>query len=167
MVNPFLIQPKNQEVVTKNRNIKVIRSYGGILLIVLFFMHSMAFVAFRFVERNAIRTELQEYAKQVSVQGLDEQANEIYQFPDGIIVLHSNTPHGEKGFYEIQIGYKEFFVYARPGSNILVAKSEHVLQFELIKVAFIISILYITEVILFLSWWFFLRDRIFHLFLPN
>jgi len=167
MTYPFFIQFNDKQEVTGKRNIKALRSYGEILLVVLFVMHLMAFAAFRLVERDAIRIELQEYARQFPTEGFGDHADKISRFPDGIIVLRSDNNHEDGGFYETHIGHNELYVYEVPYSNLIVAKSEDSLEYQLLNVGFIIGILYIVEVFVLLGWWFFLQEKIKQLFFPN
>jgi len=141
-----------------------VRTYGEILLLSLLILHGMAFIAFRWVERNEMKSELAAFADTLPQSGFGQHSADIIRYPDGIIVARRGDSDNRAGFSEEVVAGNEYFVYALPGSDIIVAKSEHDLDREVERVGTILAVLFAAEVMILFGWWSFMKEKIREMF---
>ena len=143
-----------------------IRTYGEILLGVLLVMYMIAFAAFYWYETNDLRQELRSLAHSIAQEGYREAPSEqgTSPYPEGFIVLGHEDGHGRTGYYEQQNAGQEYLVYADPGSSIVVAAPERLVNEELLKLLILLIILYSGQVLILWGWWSYLKNQIQELF---
>lgn len=149
---------------SKGSHYRSVRTYGEILILALLILHVFAFLAYRWVERSEIESELIAVARTLPESGFGQHTSQIAQYPGGIVVARRTDTGFKHGFSEEFIAGSEHIVYAVPGTDLLVAKSEDVLSGELMRFGAILAILFAGELVILLGWWSFIKEKIGEMF---
>jgi hypothetical protein len=151
---------KSRYISADNNQYKSIRKYALILLVVLLVINVAAYFTFRLLEINEMRWELADYYKNGSYKN-----QEIY--PGGIVMLKNIGGEKKEGYYEQKINDQEYLIYNPTGTDLIFAKSEREMAPELSRMAIIIAVLYLAELILFFGWWKYIKDKFEELFITQ
>lgn len=148
--------------VTNHRGLKVVRTYGIVVLFALFLMNTATLGVLHWVESNDIRDELARYANTLPAPDINKPDQTI-NLPEDIVVLRTNESN-RIGFYETSIGGQDYLVYSDPNTHYVLMKSEAGVQKETQSFAIALGALYLGEITLLLGWWFFIRAKVREIF---
>lgn len=143
---------------------RIVRTYGEILLVSLLLLHVAAFVTYHWLERNDIKAELVAVARALPESGFGQHSGEIVQYPDGIVIARRVGTESRQGFSEEIIAGTDHLVYTVPGTDLIVAKSEHELTAETMRFGALLAVLFVSEVLILIGWWSFMKEKINELF---
>lgn len=151
----------NHSKQTTYHGLKHIRRYGIILIVALAALHSVAFLAVQWIERNEIRQELAQWSQTLPKPDATKPEKELH-LPEDILALHVDKLE-RTGFYETRTD-KRYLAYANPENDYILAKSEESIEHEVTNFAIMLGVLFAGEIVLLLGWWMFVRSKVRELF---
>lgn len=140
-----------------NHQLEVIKKYAFMLAGVLLLIHIFAFFAFIWTESSEARWELVDYYTNTY------RENPGFYY-NGIVVFKNTNGEQKYGFSEQKINSEEYLIYRPEGTDLTFAKSEKEMAPELMRIAILLSILYIAEIALFFGWWMYAKSEFKELF---
>jgi hypothetical protein len=146
---------------TTYHGLKSIQKYGIFLVCSLAILHSLAFFAMRWIETNELRSELAGWSRTIPPRD-QVQPGKALQLPDDIIALHVDKLE-RVGFYTTRT-QRGYLFYANPNNNYILAKSEDVIEQEMVHIGTMLGVLFAGELILLLGWWAFIKRTVRELF---
>ena len=140
-----------------------LRRHAAALMGVLLVVFGLAFLVYRWIERDEARNELASFAQSLPAD-FGPHSADITEYPGGIVVVRTDRREGPAGFTEERFAGDEYLTYMPQEGNFIVAKSENELSDEIARVAMILGVLFVATAIILSGWWALCKDEIKDLF---
>ncbi len=147
----------------KEEGVAVLMRHGVFLLMLLLVVNILGLLAYRFLEMNEQRFDLEQLAGRIPHdETVFNQLNEsgISELPGGVLVLKEDgNGDSDDRFKETVINQREYLAY-RSDDGYIVATPERSLNRETRLMGYVLLAVYVAQLVLFAGWWLFMRERV-------